>query len=253
MPHRKNAVFAVGYVRTSSFYPDSAVEKATENGIESLARSVSVRIKGERGFIDESFGSEFVGEDFQEKLPKSVLDFVKKNYKIVATETAEEITLVLLCTGDAPSISSAKGFNPRRPDWVFNPPRRSGFLYAVGQYQRQYHEEDAWRLAEYDARISLALSLFSQLQSLIKKLDRSLIIVTTNQTDVVLNGMQVDKRWVDQENEILYVLVRMRLRDNAQSFINQLQKIIPPQPHRQGRPSQEEIIRKAFEELDEIN
>jgi len=260
MPQSDTALFAVGYAQTY-FHKETSVKEATENGIDSLARSISIRIKGERGFIDTVSGSEFAGEDFQEELPEGVLEFVKKNHKVVATETAGKITVVLLCLpapnearqagiGDVPSVSSVKGFNPERPGWVSEPPQRTGFLYAVGQCNPQYHEEDAWQLAEHDARINLALSLVAQLRSLVKKLDRTLNIITTVKTDVVLNRAQVDERWIDPQNGIPYVLMRMRLRDNTDSFINQLRKIVPPQPNHKDKWTQEEIIQKAFEELD---
>ena len=249
MPHSKIALFAVGYAQTY-FYRDTSVEEATENGIRSLAKSVSIRIKGERGFMDTVYGSEFAGEDFQEELSEGVLEFVKTNHKVVATETVGKITLVLLCIGDALEVSSVKGFNPRRPSWVERPPQRTAFLYAVGQCNPQYHEEDAWQLAEYDARINLALSLFAQLRSLVKKLDKTLNIITTVKTDVVLHRTQVDKRWVDPQNGIPYVLMRMRLKDNTEAFMNQLRKIVPPQPHHKDKRNIDEIIRKAFEELD---
>ncbi|MFQ6041825.1 MAG: hypothetical protein ACE5PV_13285 [Candidatus Poribacteria bacterium] len=261
MPDSDTALFAVGYAQTY-YHQETSVKEATENGIESLARSISIRIKGERGFMDTVSGSEFAGEDFQEELPEGILEFVKTNHKVVATETVGNITLVLLCSprspttssygiGDAPAVSSVKGFNSGRPGWVSEPPKRNGFLYAVGQCNPQYHEEDAWQLAEYDARINLALSLVAQLRSLVKKLDRNLNIITTVKTDVVLNRAQVDERWVDPRNGIPYVLMRMRLRDNNESLKNQLRKIVPPQPN-QNKWTQEEIIRKAFEELDKV-
>ena len=271
MPHSNTALFAVGYAQTY-FHRDTSVEEATENGIRSLAKSVSIRIKGERGFMDTVYGSEFAGEYFQEEFKDGALDFVKENYEVVATETVGnkqpptpynkgDITLVLLCSlrspttssygiGDAPVVSSVKGFNSGRPGWVSEPPKRNGFLYAVGQCHPQYHEEDAWQLAEYDARINLALSLFAQLRSLVKKLDKTLNVITTVKTDVVLNRMQVDKRWVDPKNGIPYVLMRMSLKDNTQSFMNQLRKIVPPQPNHKDKRNIDEIIRKAFEELD---
>jgi len=271
MPQSDTALFAVGYAQTY-YHQETSVKEATENGIESLARSVSIRIKGERGFIDTVSGSEFAGEDFQEELPEGVLEFVKTNHKVIATETVGnkqpptpfnkgDITVVLLCLpalnearqadiSDAPSVSSVKGFNPERPGWVSEPPQRNGFLYAVGQCNPQYHEEDAWQLAEYDARLNLALSLVAQLRSLVKKLDGNLNIITTVKTDVVLNRAQVDERWIDPQNGIPYVLMRMRLRDNNDALKNQLRKIVPPQPNHKDKWTQEEIIQKAFEELE---
>lgn len=250
MPHNPNAVFAVGYAQTY-FYPDSSVKEATENGIKSLAKSVSVRIKGERGFIDTLHGPQFAGEDFQEVLPEGVLDYVKKNHKVIATETVDDITLVLLCIGDAPSLSSAKSFNSRCPSWISKPPKREGFLYSKGQCTPQYHQEDAWQLAEYDARIDLALSLFAKLRSLVKKLDRNLNTITAVKTDVVLNRVQVIERWLDPKNGIPYVLVRMPLKDNTETSMDYLRKIVPPKPYCKEQLNREEIIQKAFEELDE--
>lgn len=249
MPHGKDTVFAVGYAQTY-FYQDTSVKEATENGIKSLAKSVSVRIKGERGFMDTVFGPEFAGEDFQEELKEDVLNLVKKNHKVVATETVDDITLVLLGIGDVPSLSSAEGFNPRRPNWVSRPPRRSGFFYAVGQCTPQYHQEDAWQLAEYDARIDLALSLSAKLRSLVKKLDETMNTHSAVKTNVVLNRVRVVERWLDPENGIPYVLVRMPLKGNTETAMDYLRKIVPPKPHSKDKLTKEEIIQKAFEELD---
>ncbi len=77
MPRSDNTLFAVGYAQTY-FYSESSVEEATVNGINSLAKSVSARIKGERGFKDTRLGPEFAGEFFKEELEAGVLDFVKK-------------------------------------------------------------------------------------------------------------------------------------------------------------------------------
>lgn len=213
MPHSNNTLFAVGYAQTY-FYRESSVEEATVNGINNLAKSVSARIKGERGFKDTKLGPEFAGEFFKEELEGGVLDFVKKNHKVIATETVGDITLVLLCTGEAPTLSSAKGFDQKAPEWVSKLPKKPGFVYAVGQSSPQFHEEETWQLAEYNARVGLALSFVSQLRSLGKKLDKNLNTASAVKTDVVLRRIQVVERWFDPENRIPYVLVRMTLKDN---------------------------------------
>lgn len=214
MPQGGNTLFAVGYAQTY-FYRESSVEEATANGIKSLAKSISVRIKGERGSMDTVFGPEFKGEDFEEELEGGVLDSVKKNYKVIATETVGNITFVLLCLGEVLTLSSAKGFNQKSPSWVSELPQRHGFLYAVGQSHPQFHEEETWQLAEYNARISLALSFFSQLRSLGKKLDKNLNTASVVKTDVILKQLQTVERWFDPENRIPYVLIRMPLKGNT--------------------------------------
>ena len=214
MPHSNNTLFAVGYAQTY-FYRESSIEEATANGIKILAKCVSVRIQGERGSKDTVLGPEFAGEDFKEELEEGVLDSVKKNYKVVATETVGNITLVLLCIGEVPALSSEKGFNREFPGWVSELPQRHGFLYAVGQSDQQFHEEETWQLAEYNACLSLALSFFSQLRSLGKKLDMNLNTASAVKTDVVLKRIQVVERWFDPENRIPYVLVRVPLKDKG--------------------------------------
>jgi len=184
------------------------------NGINNLAKSVSARIKGARGCKDTRLGPEFAGEFFKEELEGGVLDFVKKNHKVIATETVGDIMLVLLCAGEAPTLSSAKGFDQKAPEWVSKMPKKPDFVYAVGQSTPQFHEEETWQLAEYNARVSLALSFISQLRSLGKRLDKSLNTASAVKTDVVLRRIQVVERWFDPENRIPYVLVRMTLKDN---------------------------------------
>jgi len=214
MPQSGSTLFAVGYAQTY-FYRESSVEAATANGIKSLAKSISVRIKGERGSMDTVFGPEFKGEDFDEELEENVLDSVKKNYKVIATEIVGNITLVLLCIGEVPTLSSVKGFNQKSPSWVSELPQRQGFLYAVGQSHPQFHEEETWQLAEYNARVSLALSFFSQLRILSKKLDKNLKTASAVKTDAILKQLQIVERWFDPENRISYVLIRIPLKGNT--------------------------------------
>jgi hypothetical protein len=233
MPHSNNTLFAVGYAQTY-FYQESSIKEATANGIQILAKCVSVRIHGERGSKDTVLGPEFAGEDFKEELEEGVFDIVKKNHKIIATETAGNITLVLLCMGEVPTLSSAKGFNLKSPGWVSELPQRHGFLYAVGQSSLQFHEEETWPLAEYNARISLALSFVSQLRSLGKRLDKNLSTASVVKTDAVLRRIQVIERWFDAENRISYVLVRMPLEDNSEAVMGKTEKNAQPKVSLRG-------------------
>ena len=252
MPHSNNTLFAVGYAQTY-FYRESSVEEATVNGINNLAKSMSVRVKGERGFKDTQLGPEFAGEDFKEELEEGVLDSVKKNYKVIATESVGNITLVLLCIGEVPILSSEKGFNRDAPGWVSEPPQRHGFAFAVGQSTPQFHEEETWQLAEYNARVGLALSFISQLRSLGKMQDTNLNTASAVKTNIVLRRIQVVERWFDPENRIPYVLVRMLLKDNTETVMGYVKKIAQPQLHYNYRRTREEIIQKAFKKFDKIN
>ena len=144
MPHSNDTLFAVGYAQTY-FYQESSIEEATTNGIQILAKYISVRIHGERGSKDTILGPEFAGEDFKEELEEGVFDIVKKNYKVIATEIVGNITLVLLCIGEVPTLSSTKGFDQEAPEWLSKLPENPGFVYAVGQSSLQFHEEEICR------------------------------------------------------------------------------------------------------------
>jgi len=182
-----------------------------------------------------------------------VLDFVKKNHKVIATETVGDITLVLLCTGEASTLSSAKGFDQKAPEWVSKLPKKPGFVYAVGQSSPQFHEEETWQLAEYNARVGLALSFVSQLRSLGKKQDKNLSTTSAVKTDAVLRRIQVIERWFDPEHRIPYVLMRMTLKDNTETVRGYTKKIAHPQLHYDYKQTREKIIQKAFKKLDKIN
>jgi hypothetical protein len=54
-PYSEDSLFAVGYSNTF-FHTETSQKEAIENGIESLAKSVSVRIKGERGLMRHGGG-----------------------------------------------------------------------------------------------------------------------------------------------------------------------------------------------------
>jgi len=252
MPQSRNAVFAVGYAQTS-LYPESHREKAIENGIRNLAKSLTLKIQGERGLIYTILSSEFRSGDFQEILPKETLDFVSKNHQIIATETFEDMTIVLLCIGSSQPVSSVKGFSFEEPNWISNPPQRSGYLYAVGEYSLQYNEENSWQFAEYNARTNLVWTLFSKLKTFVKKFESFLDGTIAVKTDIFLNKIQVEKRWVDTKNNDFYALVRMRLRDNTKSFIDQFRKIFTPRDNYRNKSSREEIIRKLFEEMNNFD
>jgi len=227
MPHSSNNLFAVGYAQTF-FYRESSIEEATTNGINVLAKYVSVRIKGERGFKDTILGPEFAGEAFKEEPEGGVLDFVKKNHKVVATESVGDITLVLLCTGEAPTLSSTKGYDQKIPEWISKLPKKPGFVYAVGQSSPQFHEEETWQLAEYNARVGLALSFVSHLRSLGKRQEGDITTTSAVKTDAVLRRVQVIERWFDPENRIPYVLVRMPLKDNSEAVMDYAKKTSYP-------------------------
>ena len=66
-PRLRSGGVAVGY-SPSYYYPKEAVEAAELNGIETLAKQMSVRIKGGKAYMKDDRGIHFAGEKIEELL-----------------------------------------------------------------------------------------------------------------------------------------------------------------------------------------
>ena len=272
MPHSENSLFAVGFSETF-FYPESSKQNAIKDGIESLAKYLSVRIKGERGVLRDGSRVIFSGDDIQEILSPSVLSFVEEHHQIIATYTGKKYrktkssgfarllreplreanTFVLLSMGEGnaetfPHSASAAPM-PSRPSWITTPPKEPGYLYAIGNSNPYYREVNSWRIAEKRARITLAFNLESKIRGLAKKLDSSMETISTISTDVQLNRVQVIARWKHPEDNTCHVLVRVPLSVNEEAIKNLLRSALSKKDQKQEL-SPEELIQRAFDELE---
>ena len=77
---------AVGYSAISHFHPNKALEDATEDGIERLATSIHVRIRGERSAINGK-----LVQQFQEETDVQVKENVQETHEILAIYQEEGI------------------------------------------------------------------------------------------------------------------------------------------------------------------
>jgi len=225
MPQEENSLFAVGLSKTF-FRTESSEKNAIKDGIESLARSLSVHIKGERGLLRGRGRVIFSDDDFQEELSPSVLSFIEENHQVVAVyNTSPKYTFALLCLGkgDATIIAeSSVAPLPPKPGWMANLPEEPGYIFALGHSNPHYREVNSWRVAERHAHIALALNLESKVQGLAKKLNASMETISTISTDVQLNRVQVISRWKHPEHNTCHVLVRMPLSGNEEAIKNLL-------------------------------
>ena len=249
--HSKDSLFAVGFSETF-FHPESSERNAIKDGIESLARSLSVHIKGERGILRGGGQVVFSGDDIQEELSPSVFSFVEKHHQVIAIYASPKYTFVLLCLGERNAKTSAAPSSaaaiPPKPSWITDLPKESGYLYALGHSNPYHREVNAWRTAEKHARIAIALSLESKVRGLAKKLNASMETISTISTDVQLNRVQVISRWKHPQNKTCHVLVRMPMSDNAEAIKNLLRAALSQKDGKQ-KLSREEIIKRAFDEL----
>jgi len=208
--------------------------------------------KPQRGVLRGGSRVLFSGDDIQEEPSPSMLSFVEKHHQVVATYTSPEYTFALLCLGegDATIIAESSATTlPPKPGWMTNLPEEPGYIFALGHSNPYYREVNSWCIAEKHARIALALSLESKVRGLAKKLNSSMDTISTISTDVQLNRVQVISRWKHPQNNTCHVLVRMPLSANSEAIKNLLKSALSQKEGKQ-KLSREEIIKRAFDELE---
>lgn len=197
---------AVGYSAISHFHPNKALEDATEDGMERLAKSIHVRIRGERSAINGK-----LMQQFQEETDAQVEENIQETHEILAIYQEEGLTMVLVGTSsNSPQLSTrVTEPNAIAPDWIDELPRHRGYLYARGQSVLKNRPKTAWAHAEYQARIALALSVTARVSHLERAARGQIDTVTRTRVALTLRGIQNVARWYDAAARICYVLVRV--------------------------------------------
>jgi len=212
---------AVGYAETYRFSHEVSVEEATRDGIEQLAKHISVRIRGEVSAINER-----QMQYFQEIVDDSVKQLVADKHKILATHIGPKMTVVLLGLGELGAFSNQKTVSLESlptPSWIEEIPRQKGYLYGSGHCGPRVYHESGWRTAEEDARINLALNFQSYVLQLVKQFNWQVETVSITQTNVVLNRIEVVGRWFDIKAKTYHVLVRLPLDQNTDAVLDDLE------------------------------
>ena len=194
---------AVGYALTGR-YPEKAVKRAVDDGIESVAKSIRVRIHGKQVSMDGQLIPRF-----REEIDASVKERVKEKRERLATYQGEKLVIVLLGLGTTPNLPNHITIAKHSaPDWIAIPPSQSGYTYAHGQSFMGYYPNKAWARAEHRARVNLALTIESNVSTL-KKLHRGFLkIITRTHTDVTLTRIEMVERWYDARKRVCHVLLR---------------------------------------------
>lgn len=258
MPDTEGALFAVGFSETYA-HAETSEQGAIADGVENLAKVLSVRIKGGEGVQREGGRVVYYGNDLQEEVSADTLALVKENHQVVAKYASAQSTFVLLRFGrnvedsrngeaSIHALPDAATSLSKQPRWVTALPSAPGYLYASGQSNPYYREANSWRAAEKHARIALALSLESKVRGLAKELETQMATISTVSTDVQLNRIQVVARWKHPVYHTCHVLVRMPLSANRAAVTSLVKSILP---QAQAKPSPEEIIQRAFDELEQ--
>ena len=193
---------AVGYALTGR-YPEKALKRAIDDGIESVAKSIRVRIHGKQVSIDGQLIPRF-----REEIDASVKERVKEKHERLAIYQGEKLVMVLVGLGATPNLLNHLTTIPSTPDWIETPPSQLGYTYAHGQSFMGHYPDKAWARAEHRARVNLALAIESNV-SILKKLHRGFLkIITRTHTDVTLTGIETVERWYDAQKRVCHVLLR---------------------------------------------
>ena len=202
---------AVGYALTGR-YPEKALTRAVDDGIENVAKSIRVRIHGKQISIDGQLIPKF-----REDIDASVKEHIKEKHERLATYQSGKLVMVLVGLGTTPNLlNHVTTASPSTPDWIENPPSQPGYTYAHGQSFMGYYPNKAWARAEHRARVNLALTVESNV-SILKKLHRGFLkIITRTHTDVTLTGIETVERWYDVRKHVCHVLLRAPLAQNRE-------------------------------------
>jgi len=204
---RLESGIAVGY-SPSYYYPKEAIAAAELNGVETLAKQMSVRIKGGKAYMKDHKGIHFAGEKIEELFAEESYNRLKKNHYFLDKHVSKGCTIVLVSTEDIP-ISNEPRAPGLRPKWVNRLPKEDGCIYATGQCARGMYSANSWLMAERNARIELAMSVETKLQGMSKRLGYWSNGTFISEVDVVLDGIQIVKRWYDSEMKVCHVLARV--------------------------------------------
>lgn len=213
MEGAKEGALAVGY-STTFFHADSSVAYALRDGAGNIVTGRAVRIQSEEGFARVGGGWRFMGRVFHEEVDSSEVEVVMRQARMVDAITVGRSCIALVAVGeDLPPVDTARvQMSSTGPKWVDALPREKNAVHAVGVARLYYYEHHSWQEAERAARMELARTVLAQIRQLSKQADGVLENVTVTETDVVLRGVRMVKRWLDREREVCYVLARMPVR-----------------------------------------
>jgi hypothetical protein len=211
-PPAGRAVFTVGYSDVRA-YVDSAIASAMREAAANYVRNQQVRIAGEQGLATLAAGTLTVGSTIKESFDVDEAGRLASKLKVLDYFQRGGAVTLLASMDSTVNITNVRRVDASRipkPSWTTVIPEKAGYIYNSGLCPVYYNENNSWREAERRGRINLALTLYTKVKYMGKKVDniyfREFQVEETNAT---LLGVEVVARWKDVRNQICYVLVRM--------------------------------------------
>jgi hypothetical protein len=211
-PPTGSTTFAVGYSAEHA-YLDSATRAATREAATNYAKSQQVQIAGEQGLATLAVGTITVGSTIKEYYDTTEADRLAGRLKVVDYFKRGGAVALLASIDSVANIPGLKRVDAAMvptPSWTTSVPEKEGYLYNSGLATLYYNEFNSWLEAEQKARINLALTVYTKVKFLGKKVDNSYFReFQVEETNVTLHGIEIVARWKDVKNQICYVLMRV--------------------------------------------
>ena len=211
-PPGGSTTFTVGYSAEHA-YLDSAIKAATHEAARNYVKNQQVRIKGEQGLATLAVGTITVGSTIKEYYDTTeatslgatmkVLDYFRRGGAVALLASADSVANI-------PGVKRVDAAVVKMPSWTTTIPEKVGYIYNSGLAPVYYNEYNSWLEAERKARINLALTVYTKVKFLGKKVEDSYFReFQVEETNVTLHGIEVVGRWKDVKNQVCYVLMRV--------------------------------------------
>jgi hypothetical protein len=205
---------AVAITQGASYQRDSAIALGFRKGCEILARYTKMEISGGQAFWETEAGTFAMGSNYTETFDTSLVEQFIGSSKILDAYSDKTKTFVLvgdsLYALDGEVAGKVNVKDIKEPAWTERLPENPQYVYGVGLSQEYFYEQSSWLAAEKNAYMSIARSMFVNLQAMQKKDWREGQDIRNEDLNAQLNGIEVLARWRDLKRKIFYVLARVK-------------------------------------------
>ncbi len=207
----------VGY-SYPAYHADSAAVLAIRDGFINYAKQRDLTISGGQAFWTTEIGMFWMGSNFVESFDSSRAGHAENVLAPQDTVFRDSFIFTLLAGDGCELNDDARAMHQMgasgQPAWVEATPKDSAFHYGVGVAPQYFYELSSWREAEKYACRNLARTILTSVQSL-GKLGYQGQEIINEEVPVRLRDWQVAARWMNPDEKIFYVLVRMPKRQRG--------------------------------------
>ncbi len=192
------------------YYISTSIENAKKDALKNFSKFSECIIQGKQIYIYTSSGCSLTDDSlFINIEEKELKDFVKE-FTFIDT---------FICNDFIALGYSTKQFSPEEKrrvkmrkncHWKSEIPSSNNYLYSVGMSDGFFNEKRSWNQAENNAILNLARSI--SLKNKVTELRANGIQMgkIEQEVSIFLRNIQLVERWKDEDNNLFYVLIRIR-------------------------------------------